>query len=85
MTFTINYRLFVIFLFLLKMKVTVVIPDELVKEAQVLSNAKTITETLIIALKSYVSFQKLKEMGEEIKRNPLKFEYSAQEIRELNR
>lgn len=67
------------------MKVTVVIPDELVKEAQVLSNAKTITETLIIALKSYVSFQKLKEMGEEIKRNPLKFEYSAQEIRELNR
>ena len=67
------------------MKVSAIIPDDLVKEAQVLSKAKTITDTLIIALSSYVSLQKLKEMGEEIKRNPLKFEYSAQEIRELNR
>lgn len=66
------------------MNVTVIIPDELVKEAHILSNAKTITDTLIIALSSYVSFQKLKEMGEGIKKNPLKFEYSAQEIRELN-
>ena len=67
------------------MKVSAIIPDDLVKEAQVLSKAKTITDTLIIALSSYVSLQKLKEMGEEIKRNPLKFEYSAHEIRELNR
>jgi|GEM_PF-756323 len=67
------------------MKITVIIPDELVKEAQNLSKAKTITDTLIIALNSYVSFQKLKEMGEGVKKNPLKFEYSAQEIRELNR
>jgi hypothetical protein len=67
------------------MKITANLPDELVKEAQILSNAKTITDTLIIALSSYVSFQKIKDMGEEIKRNPLKFEYSAQEIRELNR
>ena len=67
------------------MKVTVIIPDELVKEAQILSNAKNITDTLIIALSSYVSFQKIKEMGEEIRNNPLKFGSSAQEIRELNR
>ncbi|MEI6140907.1 MAG: DUF2191 domain-containing protein [Mariniphaga sp.] len=67
------------------MKVTVVIPDELVKEAQMLSNAKNITDTLIIALNSYVSLQKLKAMSEEIKNNPLKFGSSAQEIWELNR
>jgi len=66
------------------MKVTVIIPDELIKEAQILSNAKNITDTMIIALNSYVSLQKLKEMGEGIKKNPLNFEYSAQEIRELN-
>ena len=85
MTFTITYFIFVIYLFLLKMKVTVVIPDELVKEAQMLSNAKNITDTLIIALNSYVSLQKLKAMSEEIKNNPLKFGSSAQEIWELNR
>ncbi len=62
-----------------------VIPDELVKEAQMLSNAKNITDTLIIALNSYVSLQKLKAMSEEIKNNPLKFGSSAQEIWELNR
>lgn len=67
------------------MKVTAIIPDELVKEAQILSNAKNITDTMIIALNSYVSLQKLKEMGEAIEKNPLKFSYSAQKIRELNR
>ena len=67
------------------MKVTVKIPDDLVKEAQILSKAKTITDTVIIALDFYVSLQKLKEMSEEIRNHPLKFEYSAEEIRELNR
>ena len=67
------------------MKVTAIIPDELVKEAQILSNAKNITDTMIIALNAYVSLQKIREMGEGVKKNPLKFEYSAQEIRELNR
>ena len=67
------------------MKVTAIIPDELIKEAQLLSNAKNITDTVIIALNSYVAIEKLKAMGREINKNPLKFRYSAEEIRELNR
>lgn len=67
------------------MKVTAIIPDELVKEAQSLSNAKNITEAMIIALNSYVSLEKLKAMSEIINQKPLKFKYSAQEIRDLNR
>ena len=67
------------------MKVTAIIPDELVKETQALSNAKNITEAMIIALNSYVSLEKLKAMGEAINKNPLQFKYSAEEIRELNR
>jgi hypothetical protein len=67
------------------MKVTAIIPDELVKEAQSLSKAKNITEAMIIALNSYVSLEKLKAMGNMINKSPLKFEYTAQEIRELNR
>lgn len=67
------------------MKVTAIIPDQLVKEAQVLSNAKNITEAMIIALNSYVALEKLKAMGEAIQKSPLQFRHTAQEIRELNR
>jgi hypothetical protein len=67
------------------MKVTAIIPDELVKETQSLSNAKNITEALIVALNSYVSLEKLKTMGEAISQSPLQFKYTAQEIRDLNR
>jgi hypothetical protein len=67
------------------MKVTAIIPDELVKETQSFSNAKNITEALIVALNSYVSIQKLKAMGEAINQKPLKFKHTAQEIRDLNR
>ena len=67
------------------MKVTAIIPDELVKEAQTLSNAKNITEAMIIALNSYISLEKLKAMGEAINKSPLQFKHTAQEIRDLNR
>lgn len=67
------------------MKVTAIIPDELIKEAKLLSNAKNITDTLIIALNAYVAIEKLKAMGKEINKKPMKFRYSAEEIRELNR
>lgn len=67
------------------MKVTAIIPDELVKETQTLSNAKNITEAMIIALNTYVSLEKLKAMSETINENPLQFKYTAQEIRDLNR
>jgi hypothetical protein len=67
------------------MKVTAIIPDELVKETKSFSNAKNITEALIVALNSYVSIQKLKAMGEATSQKPLKFKHTAQEIRDLNR
>ena len=67
------------------MKVTALIPDELVKENKAMSKAKNITEAMIIALNTYVSIQKLKAMGEAIKSNPLQFKYTAEEIRDLNR
>jgi len=67
------------------MKVTALIPDELVKEVQSLSNAKNITEAMIVALNSYVSLEKLKAMGETIGKKSLGFRYTAKEIRDLNR
>ena len=67
------------------MKVTAIIPDDLVKETQTISHAKNITEAMIIALNAYISIEKLKAMGESINKNPLTFEHTAEEIREINR
>lgn len=43
------------------MKVTLIIPDDLVKEILTITKAKNINEAIIIALNSYVSMEKLKE------------------------
>jgi hypothetical protein len=67
------------------MKVTAIIPDELIAEAMELSNAETITETLKIALHTYIRSQKIKKLGNVILSEPLEFKYTARELRELNR
>ena len=67
------------------MKVTAIIPDELVKETQSFSKAKSITEAMIIALNSYIALAKLKAMGEAINQNPIQFKHTAQEVRDINR
>ena len=67
------------------MKVTAIIPDDLIAEAMALSKAETITETLKIALHAYIRTQKLKELGNMILSEPLEFKYTSQELRELNR
>ena len=67
------------------MKVTAIIADELIEEAMDLSKSKTITETLKIALISYIRSQKIKQLGSTVLMEPLAFKYSTQEIRNLNR
>ncbi|MBA7540808.1 hypothetical protein ES705_33111 [subsurface metagenome] len=67
------------------MKVTAMIDDDLINEAVKYSNAKTITEAVKVALKEYIANKRLKELSEELKRNPLKFKHTAEEIRSLNR
>jgi len=66
------------------MKVTVILPDELVKEALKYTKAATFTEAMKIALKDYISNQKFKKMSLSILQEPLEFNYSAKELREKN-
>jgi len=66
------------------MKVTAILPDELVKEALEYTKAETITDALKIALKGYISTQKLKKMSISIAQEPFEFNYSAKELREKN-
>jgi hypothetical protein len=76
---------YIIFVKTFKMKITAIIPDELIAEAMEFSNSETITDTLKIALTSYIRSQKIQKLGATLLIRPLKFKYSSQELRELNR
>lgn len=67
------------------MKVTAIIDENVIKDAMKYSKASTITDTLKIALNEYVRLQKLKDLNEAVKKNPIHFEYTADKIRNLNR
>jgi len=67
------------------MKVTAIIDENVIKDAMKYSKASTITETLKVALNEYIRLQKLKDLNESVKKNPIRFEYTADEIRNLNR
>jgi len=67
------------------MKVTAIIEDKTIEEAMKYSNSSTITEALKIALNEYISLQKIKELGKQIKNKPLEFSHSAEKLRNINR
>ena len=67
------------------MKVTAIIPDELINEIIIKTQAKNITESLKLALTDWLKIQKLKDLNSCVKNNPLDFGYSAESLRELNR
>ncbi len=67
------------------MKVTAIIDDKTIEDAMKYSNSSTITDALKIALKEYINIQKLKELGQVIKTNPMVFNNSAEDIRNINR
>jgi len=69
------------------MKVTALIPDDLVNEVKDLTHGKNITESLIFALSEWIRMQKLKKLKDKIKSTPLSFQkgFSAESVRSLNR
>ena len=69
------------------MKVTAIIPDEMVTEVKTLAYGKNITESLITALGEWIDLKHLKGLNTEIGKKPLKFKkgFSASSVRELNR
>ena len=69
------------------MKITVILPDDLINKVKHYSKDKNITESLIIALMDWIALQKIKELNQTIKKYPLKFkkDFSADKIRLINR
>lgn len=66
------------------MKVTALIPDEMIREAMDISGAATITDALKTALVHYISIEKIKRASESIVSEPLDFYYTAEELRSKN-
>lgn len=69
------------------MKVTALIPDDLINDLKRLSGGKNITESLIIALSDWTNRQKLKALRERVARKPLRFQkgFKAEIARQTNR
>ncbi len=72
---------------LYRMKVTALLPDQLIDEIRRFTKGKTLTESLMLALKEWLTFKKLAQLNEKIKKNPLQFKkgFTAEKIRTLNR
>lgn len=69
------------------MKVTALIPDQLIDDVKRLSGGGNITESLLIALNDWTSQQKLKALRERVARKPLRFQkgFTAERARRINR
>ena len=69
------------------MKVTALIPDDLVSDVKQLTQGKNITDSLIKALSEWVSIQRIKSLNSKVSKTPLRFKdgFDAHSVRELNR
>lgn len=69
------------------MKITAILPDDLVDQVKRTTGGKNITDSLKIALEAYLSHQKIQQAMEAIDRDPFLFRegFSAEKVRELNR
>ncbi len=69
------------------MKITALIPEELIDEVKRYSGGKNITESLIIALNEYINQKKIDYLIDSVQKEPLvlKEGFTAYSIRNVNR
>lgn len=69
------------------MKVTALIPDELIQDVRTLSHGKNITEALVIALNEWRATKHLQEINRCVQAQPFLFRkgFTAEQVRKLNR
>ena len=69
------------------MKVTAIIPDELLKQVKKYTRAKNTTSSLIIALSDWISRKKIADLNAKVQKDPLDFKDDFDSIinRERNR
>ena len=73
--------------YIIKMKVTAMIPDNLVNEVKQYNSGKNLSESLVVVLEEWVSLKKIKSLNEQISNEPFEFinDFSSNNIRSKNR
>ncbi|MBN1790262.1 MAG: hypothetical protein JW830_07185 [Bacteroidales bacterium] len=69
------------------MKVTALLPDDLIRDVQKYSEGKNITDSLIKALNDWLYIKRLEKLNQELQNEPLQFKegFSAEYIRKINK
>ena len=69
------------------MKITAILPDDLIHDVQEYSGGKNITDSLIRALTDWLYAKRIEKLNHELKDEPLQFKegFSAEYIRKLNK
>ncbi len=69
------------------MKVTALIPDQLIGEISRYAAGSTLTESLVRALREWLALQKIGRLNKKIRKKPLQFaqDFSAEQVRRVNR
>jgi len=68
------------------MKVTAIIPDEIINDVRKYTEGKNITDSLIRALNDWLYAKRIENLNDRLSKNPLQFQegFSAEQIRNLN-
>jgi hypothetical protein len=68
------------------MKVTTIIPDDILDDIQKYARGRNITDCLITVLKDWLYVKRISSLNDEVSKNPLCFKegFSQDEIREIN-
>ena len=69
------------------MKVTAILPDDLVADVKKLTGGKNITDSLEKALSEWLKLAKLKKLNQKLESHPLSFTegFTADKVRKINR
>jgi len=69
------------------MKVTAILPDDIVRDVQEYTGGKNITDSLLKALKDWLYLKRIEKLNSALTKNPVEFRkgFTAESIRELNR
>jgi hypothetical protein len=68
------------------MKVTAIIPDDMINDIRKYTGGKNITDSLIKALEDWLYTRRLQELNEELSNQPIEFKegFTAEKIRKIN-
>lgn len=68
------------------MKVTAILPNDIVRDVKEFTGGKNITDSLVKALKDWLYMKRIEKLNKQLSDNPVEFDegFSAERIRALN-